>query len=84
MPLQESHNQLIEPPEKGGLEGAVCKTTGKVLISDTALCSFLPPQLRRMSERHKQMCGCETCVISASMQQSLNAFHSRLSKQVAD
>ncbi len=48
--VRELHNNLLEPTVNGGL--------GEVLISDTALRYLLPPQLRPMTERHKQMCGC--------------------------
>ena len=51
--------------------------TRKVIISDTALRYLLPPQLKKMTEAHKQMCGCETCLVPDGLQKSLNAFRCR-------
>ena len=48
--VRELHNQLIQDPKDGGLDGAVCKSTGKVLISDSTLQAFLPPQLQTLNQ----------------------------------
>jgi hypothetical protein len=67
--VRELHNALLEPSKKGGL---ACAWTfiGDVLISDTALRYLLPPQLRPMTERHKQMSV-------RSFQSTLNAWRFR-------
>jgi hypothetical protein len=64
----------MELPETGGLAEAR-DAKGKVIISDSVLQCLLPPQLQKMTERHKQMCGCEMCLTVIGMQQSLNAWH---------
>ena len=81
------HNDLIElPVDKGGNGGGLAEARdekGKIIISDTALRYLLPPQLRPMTERHKLMCGCETCLVPDSHQRSLNAFRGRLKHALA-
>ena len=49
-----------------------------VLISDTALRSFISPQVREMTTRLCQICGCELCIIPNYMQVSLNIFRTKL------
>ena len=84
--LRELHNDLIElSVEKGGKGGGLPEARaedGKILISATAMRYLLPPQLQAMTERHKQMCGCEICISADQLQQSLNAFRVRLKKQL--
>ena len=79
--VRELHNDLIKPVEEGGL--ACARVDGKVIISDTALRYLLPAQLKRMTQRHKQMCGCETCLTPRSLQESLNAHRSRVHRSLA-
>jgi hypothetical protein len=73
IPVRELHNDLLKPVEEGGLLEARDEN-GIALISDTALRSMMPEQLRRATERHKQMCGCEICITVQSLQQTLNAW----------
>jgi hypothetical protein len=79
--VQELHNNLLEPSVNGGL-GCARSPTGEVLISDTALRYLLPPQLRPMTERHKQMCGCEVCLSVHSFQSTLNAWRFRQAQRL--
>ena len=74
IPVRELHNDLID--DKTGLKEAR-NEKGEVLISDTALRYLLPKQIRKMTARHKQMCGCETCITMRSLQQSLNSYRAR-------
>jgi hypothetical protein len=74
--VRELHNWLVGPVEDGGLASAR-DANGKVLISDTALRYLLPPQLRKMTPGHKQMCGCEICIVAKSLQGSLNMWRHR-------
>jgi hypothetical protein len=80
IPVRELHNLLVAPLEQGGLPQ--CRDDdGKILVGDTTLRQIIKkdlPQLRRMSLRHKQMCGCEICISMHSIQKSLNAFRHRL------
>jgi hypothetical protein len=72
--MRQLHNELIAPPEDGGLVGARHKDTNEVVISDTMLRSLAPPQLRPMTDSHKIMCGCEICNTTKYLQESLNAW----------
>eukprot|EP00966_Prymnesium_polylepis_P330743 7386355-Prymnesium_polylepis.1 len=84
--IRELHNDLIElPVDEGGKGGGLPEARGEkgeVLISATAMRGLLPPQLQAMTERHKQMCGCEICISADQLQQSLNAFRFRLKRQL--
>ena len=59
--IRELHNDMLLPPDEGGFKEARDET-GNVRISDTALRALLPEQARKMTPRHKQMCGCEVCI----------------------
>jgi hypothetical protein len=72
----ELHNDMAKPVEAGGFEYAY-SDNGKLLISDTMLQSLLPKELRCMTERHKQMCGCETCIVGQSQLRSIRAYRTR-------
>ena len=53
--IHELHNDLIEQlPEasKGGIP----------LVPDTKLRQMMPPQVKKMTDRYKEMCGCSDCV----------------------
>jgi hypothetical protein len=75
LPLETSvrklHNLLAGPVEDGGLASAR-DANGNVLISDAALRCLLPPQLRKMTPAHEQMCGCKTCIAAKGLQGTLN------------
>ena len=79
--VREIHNQLIRPVEEGGFQKAT-DTEGKVVISDTMLRSLLPANLSRLTESHKELCGCENCIVSKGYCQTVNGFETRLSKQL--
>jgi hypothetical protein len=80
--VRELHNNLLEPPANGGLSCAR-NAEGKVLISDTALRYLLPPQLRRMKESHKQMCGRKVCLCMRSYHSTLLGYRSRIIRLLA-
>jgi hypothetical protein len=85
IPVRELHNNLVAPVAEGGLAESR-DATGAIIISDTNLRVLIKeslPQLRRMSSRHKQMCGCETCIIMSSLQKSLNGFRRRQEKSLS-
>ncbi len=69
--MRELHNDLLSDPPLGLPEAL--DANGEPLISDTALRALLPPQVRSMTKKHKQMCGCEVCVIIRQQQMLLNA-----------
>jgi hypothetical protein len=59
----EIHNDMLKPVEEGGFKYAHVEGTTKVLISDTTLQLLMPEEMRPMSDTHKQMCGCEICIV---------------------
>jgi hypothetical protein len=62
--VRELHNKMVSDVIDGGLANAR-NLNGKVTVSDTTLRRIIKqdiPQLRRASSRHKQMCGCVTCI----------------------
>ena len=63
--VRELHNSLVSDPNDGVLKDARYEN-GKIIISDSTLCSLLPPQLKQMSARYKVMCGCECCISTKS------------------
>jgi hypothetical protein len=85
IPIRELHCNLVEAPEKGGLLESR-DAAGNIIVSDTTLRKIIKedlPQLRRMSNRHKLMCGCEICIGMSSIQRSLNAFRRRECKKIS-
>ena len=50
---------MIKPYENGGLESLVDYVAHKLLISDTTLSSFIPPQVYKTTPKLCQICGCE-------------------------
>eukprot|EP00978_Attheya_sp_CCMP212_P013623 scaffold34204_cov39-Attheya_sp.AAC.6 len=76
------HNELIAPPDQGGLQGARHHESNDVIISDTMMRSLVPPELRPMTDRHKIMCGCTICNTSKYLQTSLNAWRCKHMKHM--
>jgi hypothetical protein len=83
IPICELHNDLVEAAQKGELPELV-DINGRVVVSDTSLRNIPPQQLPRATKRHKQMCGCETCLTPRSNQQSLNAWRDRQLRQLKE
>ena len=71
------HNELISSPDDGGLLGSRHAEINDMIISDTILCSLVPPQLRPMTDNHKMMCGCAICNTSKYIQESSNAWRQK-------
>jgi hypothetical protein len=82
IPVRELHNDLLKDPPAGLAEAK--DANNKCVISDTMLRSLLPPELKPATKRHKQMCGCETCLSFRSHHCSLNAFRDRHIKFLDD
>ena len=53
--IRELHNDLIEQLPEASKDGIP-------LISDSKLREMIPPQVKKMTDRYKQMCGCTDCV----------------------
>eukprot|EP00978_Attheya_sp_CCMP212_P024273 scaffold76016_cov51-Attheya_sp.AAC.2 len=80
--MRQLHNEMIAPPDQGGLQGARHHTSNDVISSDTMLRSLVPPELRHMTDRHKIMCGCTICNTSKYLQTSLNAWRRKHMKHM--
>ena len=65
--IYEIHNYLVSESSIYPFKKIIYKTTGKLLISDTALHALIPKNVRKMIDRYNQMCGCEICVIICYM-----------------
>ena len=48
--VRELHNSLVSDPNDGGIKDARDED-GNIIISDSTLCSPLPPQLKQMYAR---------------------------------
>jgi hypothetical protein len=86
IPVRDLHNHLVSRVEEGGLPQAR-NQNGDIVISDTALRRIIKsdiPQLRRLTERYKQMCGCELCITVATHQRSLNAWRFRKLRELGN
>ena len=57
--VRDLQNDMIKPYENGGLASVVDSLTQKVLISDTTLRSFIPPQVRKTTDKLRHICGCK-------------------------
>ena len=69
---------MIKPSDNGGLEIVADSAKNKVLISDTTLRSFIPPQVCKMTPRLHQICGYEICIITKDIQIDLKRSTTRL------
>jgi hypothetical protein len=87
IPVRELHCLMVAKAEVGGL--AVARDDSeRIIISDSMLRKIIKkdmPQVKKATDRHKQMCGCEVCIQCASHQKSLSAWrYRRLQKLEAD
>ena len=68
--IRELHNYMMRSQKDGGLPG-VRDPVGNLIISDTTLKDNLTFNMKPIQERHKQVCGCETCIIMEAYQRLL-------------
>ena len=76
--VRDLHNDTIKFFENGGLAIKIYSVTHKVLISDTTLSQFIPPQVCKMTPKLLQIYGCKICIIPKDTQMDLNRFRTRL------
>ena len=55
--IHETHIYLIPESIFYQLKEATNKTTSKTPISDTSLRALIPKNVRKMTDRHKEICG---------------------------
>ena len=72
--VRNIHNDMIKPFENGGLASVSDYVTYKVMISDTALGSFIPPKVWKITPKLRQLCGYDICIIPKDMNIDLNIF----------
>ena len=72
--IRDIHNDMVKPSENRGLASVVDSMTQKVMIIDTTLRSFIPPQVCKMNPKLRQIYGCELCIIPKDMQIDINKF----------
>ena len=65
--VRDIHNDMIKPSDNCGLEIVVYSVTQKVLITDTSLGSFIPPQVCKMTPKLHHICGCDICIVTKDM-----------------
>ena len=70
--MRELHNDLIAKSPEGFPDAY--DADGNILISDTALRALMPPNIKKFTNRYKETCGCEVCILSNCFQNSLNDF----------
>ena len=63
--VREISNSMLSLPEEGGLREARY-AYNNIINSDSTQRSIIPPQLNKMYERYKFMCGCECCIFAKS------------------
>jgi hypothetical protein len=80
MSIRELHNDLLLDGPLGLPDAK--DTSGEPIISNTALHSLLPPQLKRMSTKYKAMCGYELCIIIEQFQALLSVYQLSLLRQL--
>ena len=66
MSVRELNNIMVIPPEEGDLKKSR-KEQNNIIISDSVLENVLPPELKKISECQKFMCGCECCISDKNM-----------------
>ena len=73
----------MSDPNDGGLKDAKDENS-KIIISDSTLCSLLPPQLKQMSARYEIMFGCECCISAKSIHSLMLSWRDSYLKKIKD
>ena len=76
--VRDLHNDMIKLYENCGLDCVFHSVKQKVLISDTTLRLFIPPQVCKTIPRLHQICGCDIFIIPKDMQIDLNRFRTNM------
>ena len=83
MSVRELHNSLVSDTNNGGLKGTRDED-GNIIISDSTLCSLLPPKLKQTAAQYKVVCGCECFSSTKSIHSSLLSWSDRYLKKIKD
>ena len=76
--VRDIQKDKIKQLGKGELEIVVDYVTHKVLIMNTSLSSFTPPQVCKITHKLRQICGYGIYIIPRDIQTNLNGFRTRL------
>ena len=68
--FRELHNSTVITPEEGGLEEEIY-AEDSIKISDLNLRKILPPQLKKMTDQYKLVCGSDCCISAKIIHSSL-------------
>ena len=68
--VRELQKNIVSDAKDGGLKESIDEDDN-IIISDSILCSLLPPQLKKMSSRYEVMCSCKYCICAKGMHSSL-------------
>ena len=79
----ELHNRMVSPPEEGGIKEAIY-TDSNIIISDSTLRSIIPPQLKKVYEQYKVMCGCEYFISAKNNHSSLLSWRDSYLRNLND
>ena len=77
--IREPHNSLVSDTNYGGINN-VREKDDNIIISDSTLCTLLPPQLKTISAQYKVMCGCEFFVSTKIIHSSFLSWCDRYLK----
>ena len=76
--VRDLHNDTIKQFDNCGLPIVVDSVTQKVLIIDTTLRLFIPPQVLKMTPKIRHICGDELFIINNNMHIDSNKSRTRL------
>ena len=77
------HNVLVSSPKCGVLKEARDEKNNSI-INDYVILNFLPPQLKKVLEYHRVVCGCYFCISSKSVHSSLLKFSGCFMNRIKD
>ncbi len=79
---REIYEKACRHPNNGGCPGfRNPNNEDEIFISLSTMEKMMPPQLKRMTQSQKQMCGCEICIDGKAMWQALMEFRNRWAKE---
>ena len=76
--IRELHTDVIE-----NVEGATNAAEDPGII-DTKLCEIFPPEMKRMTDRYKEMCACQLCVLIGYYHSALKRYRLFLKNQLKE
>ena len=75
IPMRELHSDLVNNVPS-------CKVEEKLVVSEDGLRANMPPEVKPMSNRYKEMCSCLTCLKMRMAQEALNRYRRMVVNQL--